>query len=321
LKTMTALQQALVEAKAGYNALMGRSVAFQHQPLGRHIEPAGVAGYYCDLRHKAQDAARFADGMPRDPLGRLLAWPIPVAQVALGHWELALEGHDTHDRFLALADWLLDHAVPASGGLAWPCQVAVPKYGLSPGWHSALAQSETISVLLRAHLLSGQDRYLQMAHAALAPLLVPIDHGGVLRSLDGQPVLEEYPTERPAAVLNGWIVGLFGVHELANVTGDERARTLFDASLSGLLALLPRYDVGWWSRYSLLDHGRPDLAKPFYQRLHAVLLDALSLVRPDARLGETARRWEAQITRIALLRISANKIRFRIHRAIDDARR
>jgi hypothetical protein len=316
-----ALRRALAEVKLGYDSLVGRGVAFQHQPLGRHIDPAGLGGYYCDFRHKAKDASRYADGIPRDALGQRADWPIPVAQAALGYWELRLEGHDVDGPFLALADWLVEHAIPAGGGLLWPCDVPMPKYGLSPGWPSAVAQSEAISVLLRAEALSGRECYAEAARAGLAPLLLSVTSGGVARELDGQLVLEEYPSAAPAAVLNGWIVALLGVHELATVTGDERARTLFARSLSGLMTLLPRYDVGWWSLYSLYDHGRPDLAKPFYQRLHPVLLDALGLVHPDPRLPQTARRWEAQVTPMALARVAVDKALFRAWRAFDESRR
>jgi heparosan-N-sulfate-glucuronate 5-epimerase len=310
-----ALRSAAVEAKLGLDALVGRGVAFQDQPLGQNIEPAGLGGYYCDFRHKAQHALQFTDGIPRDGSGHRADWPIPVAQAALGYWELRLAGANVDHRFLALADWLLDHATPAAGGLVWRCDLDVPKYGLSPGWPSAMAQSEAISVLLRAEALTGASRYGEAARAGLAPLTTPVDRGGVATRLDGHLVLEEYPTAAPSAVLNGWIIALFGVHELASVTGDERARTLFDESVAGLLALLPRYDYGWWSLYSLYDHGAPDLAKPFYQRFHPVLLRALALVRHDERLGAMATRWERQVTRLALLRVSLNKLRFRLVRA------
>jgi hypothetical protein len=134
------MRRAFREAKLGLDSLAGRGVAFQHQPLGRHIDPAGLGGYYCDFRHKAEHASRYPDGIPRDGYGRRADWPIPVAQAALGFWELRLEGANVDDRFLALADWLVEHAVPAAGGLVWRCDLAVPKYGLRAGlrpWHRA----------------------------------------------------------------------------------------------------------------------------------------------------------------------------------------
>jgi hypothetical protein len=86
-----------------------------------------------------------------------------------------------------------------------------------------------------------------------------------------------------------------------------------------LIDLLPRYDVGWWSRYSLYDHGRPDLAKPFYQRLHPVMLEGLELITHDPSLGEFARRWRAQMTRFSTARAGVDKVYFRVARALHSA--
>lgn len=319
---VTLAERAYVAVTDGYRATFGLGHDFSPQPLGRHIDPRGLAGYYCDLRHKALAASRFSDGFPRSGLSSAPDdYVVSIAQAALGYWELRLEGHETSKPFLALADALVGEATPVAGGLGWRSSIPMPKYGLAPGWLSALGQGEAISVLLRAHALTGEERYLDTARAALGPLTVDVAHGGVKRTLDGHTVLEEYATEQPAAILNGWILALLGVHELAQATGDPAALGLFEESFLGLISLLPRYDVGWWSRYSLYDHGRPDLAKPFYQRFHPVLLDALNLVRPDRRLVEMARRWERQITVPAVVRVSSDKLAFRLHRALRGAAR
>jgi hypothetical protein len=303
---------AYAEFTGGVRATFGLGPDFSAQPLGRHIDPLGVAGYYCDLRHKALAASRFADGFPRHARG----YVIPIAQAALGYWELLLDGHDTRKPFLGLAEWLVREGVSGRAGLAWYASFPMPKYGLPPGWPSAMGQGEAISVLLRAYALTDDERYLATARGAFQPLVTDVADGGVMRDLNGNTVLEEYPAERPAAILNGWIFALLGVHELANVTGDAAAKDLFDQSFTGLLSLLPYYDVGWWSLYSLYDHGRPDLAKPFYQRLHPVLLDALNLVRAHPQLVQMARRWERQVTWPALVRVSYDKTAFRLYREL-----
>jgi hypothetical protein len=195
------------------------------------------------------------------------------------------------------------------------------KYRIPAGWASGMAQGQAASVLLRAHALTGREDYLETARAALAPLTIPVAEGGLQNDLDGVTVLEEYPAQRPAAILNGWIFALFGVYELATVAQMPEARALFDRSAAGLVSLLPRYDTGWWSLYSLYDHGSPDLAKPFYQRLHPVLLDALAMLHPAPQLSEYADRWRAQLTRPAIARASANKLAFRLRRAREDRRR
>lgn len=307
------------EVYGGYAAVAGKTVDFMPQPLGRHVDPSGLGGYYCDLRHKATHSV---DAMPRDGFGEPDWWVIPIAQAALGFWDLRLEGEDVDGSFLHLADWLVERAQPGpAGGVVWTVDRPQRKYGIPPGWASAMAQGQSASVLLRAHALTGRKTYLELARAALPPLTVPVAEGGLQNVLDGAVVLEEYPTPQPTAILNGWLFALYGVHELATVADAPGAQALFDLSYAGLLELLPRYDVGWWSLYSLYDHGRPDLSKPFYQRLHPELLDALALIRPASLLSDYAERWRAQLTWRATARASLDKVSFRVQRAVADRRK
>lgn len=311
-------RRALRELSNGYAAVAGRTVNFTHQPLGRHIDPDGLGGYYCDLRHKGTYALGVMDTVGHDEREW---WVITVAQAALGFWDLRIEGHDVDRPFLRLADWLVERAEPfPGGGVVWTVPRPQAKYGLDAGWASAMGQGQAASALLRAHALTGTDAYLETALGALPALATPVARGGLHNDLDGAIVLEEYPTAQPSAVLNGWIFALFGLHELATVAREPEARELFQRSSAGLVELLPRYDVGWWSLYSLHDHGRQDLAKPFYQRLHPVLLDALALIRPEPLLGQYADRWRAQLTRPAVARASLDKLAFRLHRAASERR-
>lgn len=307
------IRKVLRELRSGYWAVTGQGIDFTPQPLGRNVDPDGLAGYYSDLRHKT---AGTVDGLPVDGFGEPNDWVIEVAQAALGFWERRIEGDYVDREFLFLADWLLEHRSDESDGTVWRTDLPVPKYGQEPGWISAMGQGQAISVLLRAHSLSGREDYLEVARAAFPALCRPVAEGGTQSAIDGHPVLEEYPTEQPCAVLNGWIFALFGVHELAVATEDSEARDLFERSAAGVVELLPRYDNGWWSLYSLYDHGRPDLAKPFYQRLHPELLEALDLIHPSPRLRSYAQRWRRQDTRLGVARASLDKLLFRAYRAL-----
>jgi heparosan-N-sulfate-glucuronate 5-epimerase len=304
-------------AQGSLGAYFGVGSAFHEQAAGQRIDPHGLGGYYCDFSHKVAPSewregtwlAKVLDGAP-------WGFPMMVAQAALGFWERHLAGEPVVDQFLSLADWLVVNAERSEHGVGWRHTVPVEKYDLAPGWISGMAQGEAISVLLRGHALTGSERFREAAVAAFGPFTADVGDGGVVRDLDGALVVEEYPTTTPTAVLNGWIFGLLGLHELRLVTEDDRVAEAFARSREGLLTLLERYDIGWWSRYSLRDHGRADLAKPFYQRLHSVLLDAMDLIEPDPRLHAMARRWEQDITRTAMVRIAVDKTTFRVYREV-----
>jgi hypothetical protein len=304
---------AVIETKRAFWSMVGGGVDFSPQPLGRHVDPQGIAGYYADLSGKTRLPLAEMKGTEYD-------WVIPLAQVALGYWDRHLDGDETEAEFLAATDWLVERSAEEEVGLVWRCWPRVPKYGLESGWISAMGQGQAISVLLRAHQLSGEERYLRLAEQAFGPLSRPVAEGGAQRQLDGVTVLEEYPTSEPCAVLNGWIFALWGVHELALVTDKPEPRELFERSAAGLVELLPRYDTGWWSLYSLYDHGRPDLAKPFYQRLHPVMLDGLALITGAEPLRAYAQRWRDQDTPLGLARAGADKLVFRVARALPSRR-
>ncbi|MBS1843684.1 MAG: hypothetical protein JST53_04625 [Actinobacteria bacterium] len=300
--------KALIEAKRAFLSMVGTGIDFSPQPLGRHIDPDAIAGYYCDLSGKT----RLTEAKMRDSE---YDWIIPIAQFALGLWERHLDGDPTEGEFMRAVEWLLERSTVEEIGLVWRTGLPVPKYDLDTGWISAMGQGQAISTLLRAHVLSGEQRYLDLARQAFGPMRLPVGAGGVQRELDGTLVLEEYPTKKPCAVLNGWIFSLWGVHELAVAADDIEARVLFERSAAGLVALLPRYDLGWWSRYSLYDHGRrPDLAKPFYQELHPTMLEGLQIITGAPELGAYARRWRAQRTKLGTARASADKLAFRLSR-------
>ncbi|MBS1863406.1 MAG: hypothetical protein JSS68_17040 [Actinobacteria bacterium] len=301
--------KAVIEAKRAVLSMVGGGIDFSPQPLGRHVDPKGIAGYYCDLSGKT----RLTEARMRNSE---YDWIIPIAQYALGLWERRLDGEPTDAEFLKAVDWLLERSAEEEIGLVWRTGLPVAKYDLAAGWISAMGQGQAISTLLRAHQLTGEDHYLKLARQSFGPLNVPVAAGGAQRELDGALVLEEYPTKKPCAVLNGWIFALWGVHELTVATDDIEARVLFERSAAGVVELLPRYDLGWWSRYSLYDHsGRPDLAKPFYQDLHPTMLEGLGMITHDPALGGYARRWRSQRTRIGTARAAVDKVIFRLSRA------
>ena len=60
------------------------------------------------------------------------------------------------EEFLRVCAMLVDRAVAVEGKLLWPNRVAVPKYRLGPAACSALAQGQAASVLIRAHLATGE---------------------------------------------------------------------------------------------------------------------------------------------------------------------
>jgi hypothetical protein len=246
-----------------------------------------VRGYFIDFRAKTQ-ATSGAEPWNLEPAG--------LAQLGLGWWERHLAGEpEALGTFLATCELLEQRGVRRRRELLWEYSVPVPKYGLLPPWCSCLAQAQAASTFVRAHLASGDDRFAELALRAIAPILPGSTSGLLARTSDG-PVPEEAPSGRPSLILNGWIYALWGLWDVAVGLGSEDCRSLFEESTLCLRATIARYDVGWWSRYSLYPHRLPDLAKPFYHRLHIDQLEVMARLVGAGDLRETARRWAAYET-------------------------
>ena len=247
---------------------------YEHLPLGQRTEAGAVRGYPVDYSAKTESPGAGAPGA-------LL--PADLAQLALGWWERHLCGDAAAlDRFLRACELLAERAEEEGGAVVWRYDVPLPKYGLAGGWSSALAQGQAASAFARAHVATGEDRWAELAAAATVPL-VGADSPLVAHTPEG-PVLQEVPSDPASHILNGWVAGLWGLH-------DAGATAAFDEGLACLRLRLDRYDTGWWTLYSLYPHHLRDLAKPIYHRFHVTQMRGMHRLTGDARFGATADRW------------------------------
>ena len=274
---------------------------YEPQPPGEFFDGEEPRGYFIDFRAKTRAVSA------QSPATLL---PADLAQLALGWWDCALAGDASAPAgFDAAAALLETQGRERDGELLWPYAVPVPKYGLEPPWCSALAQGQAASVFVRAHMRSGDERFAVAARKAIAPLLPTSTSGLLVVTVDGV-VPEEAPSDPPSLILNGWIYALWGLWDVAVGLGDSDCRRVLEDSARCLQRSLARYDVGWWSRYSLYPHPRPDLAKPFYHRLHVDQLDVLYRLLGYPEFLETARRWAGYDTLSRRLAVLAQKALF-----------
>lgn len=283
------------------SSVRSRGVGYEPTPPGSHVDGSGVRGYYVDF------SAKTTSPSARDPSALL---PAALAQLALGWWERHLEGErGAADRFREISDLLVRSAVEEDGALLWLYRLEDRKYHVPPPTISSLAQAQAASVLVRRFVLDGDARDADRARRAARPLLRDSPPTVVARLAEG-PALEEAPSDPPSLILNGWIYALWGLRDMSRALGDAEAEEMAQASTRCLLALLPRYDVGWWSRYSLYPHRLADLAKLFYHRLHVDQLEVMHALTSNDVFEETARRWRAYDTPTNRARLVLQKARF-----------
>jgi heparosan-N-sulfate-glucuronate 5-epimerase len=284
------------------------------QPVGELFDPDQPRGYHLDLRAKADSPAWSRPAAVEDA-----KW-VPIVQYALGCWDryLSGEGAEWRDAAHEVARYLCDtqeREGPLAG--AWRQLWAFHHtFVLHPPWAHAMLQGEAASLLVRVALDTGEERLADAARAALAPLRVPVEEGGVRALLPtGGVLLQEYPTTPPAHVLNGSIFAVLGVYDVAQGLDDERAAAELDVVLRGLLDGLFLWDLGWWSRYDLFPHPLVNVASPFYHDLHIRLFQALERVTDDGRLPYMRRRFEGYQRRPDKRALSlVRKVAFRVTR-------
>src|SRR5581483_324092 len=273
------------EIRRHIGSAFSRGVGYEATPPGSFFETGSVRGYFIDFRAKTDDATAEADLLPAD-----------LAQVALGWFDRSLAGEaGAMDRFQAACSLLEASAERREGELRWAYPIGIRKYHLEPPIYSAMAQAQIASVFVRAYLAGAGQHHADIAVAAVQPLLAAGGSDLVSLTPDG-PVLEEVDSSPPSHILNGWIYSLWGLWDVALGLGHDAARSMYEASLDCLRSTLDRYDVGWWTRYSLYPHRVPDLAKPFYHRLHIDQMEVLHRLTGVEGFGATAQRWRAYDT-------------------------
>jgi hypothetical protein len=280
---MRGLSAGLAYLRRSYGAAFSVGYGYEPHPAGARFRKDAVTGYPIDYRAKVEADRKH----PHRPLS-----PAALAQLALGWSELALEGDQRAlPEFERCCNLLRARGETEGTMIRWPYTVVLRKYGVEPPWHSAMAQAQAASAFTRAYVATGTSEYAELAQKAIQPLLEPHD-SDLVSWIDDGPILEEVGGPPPRShVLNGWIFALWGLRDVALAFEHDEAGQLYELSVECLLRKLPEYDVGWWTKYSLFPHPIPDLAKPFYHRLHTTQMEIMFVLTDRAEFRDAAVRW------------------------------
>jgi hypothetical protein len=223
--------------------------------------------------------------------------PIAVAQWGLGNYNLLRQtGHPSRrDKVVRCADWLLATLDQNSSGVwVWSHHFDWEyRDTLRAPWYSGLAQGQAISLLLRAHLETGNPNYLGAARDAFKAFERAVDDGGVaFTDMRGDWWIEEYIVRPPTHILNGFVWALWGVYDMFLATGENAHRVLYERGVKTLEHNLQVYDTGFWSLYEQSGTRLKMLASPFYHRLHIVQLRVMHRLTGSEVFAKVADRWE-----------------------------
>ena len=236
--------------------------------------------------------------------------PVTVSQFSLTEYGMYLRGTSPNlSRFWAGVNKLLE--LQRADG-SFPYEFDFPyylnaRYFHAP-WTSGMAQGQALSVLARAWALTKDPGYVEAGNRAFAFLAKSVTDGGDtddLRVLDPSLssviVAEEYPSEPPGVVLNGFMFAMLGVYDWARVDSPKanriQAEQYFQRCLHTLDHVLPYYEVGGLSAYDLghLTYHRTPLVRAYYHAVHIYELHALYSITQDPILRKYELLWSAEV--------------------------
>jgi hypothetical protein len=296
-------------------------------PLGHVSMSETLGAYYIDMRPAAVHYTEDLYGGGFDENGVPMSagpdgahyFPINIAQYGfMLHAEWLETGAAapmaTLERCLAVLEQL---KTEDDKHCVWWHDFHNKRYDIEPPWASAMAQGELISLYLRLWQALGHPGLLESARKAYHFMRVPVEAGGVRRwDEQGNLWLEEYPSEKPSLVLNGFIYALFGLYDLYRVDRDEEVKQDIDRCIDTLVARLPDFDSGYWSNYDL---QKRELVRYYYQKnVHVPQLAVLEALTGNPLFGFYKDRWERQLKPLNYLRV---RVMYRVRPRVGRLRR
>ena len=192
--------------------------------------------YYMLFGGKADFAGDYdSQGIPlldyRGQIG-LQYNPIAIAQYGLGNYNLFGQTGEQSRRakFLKASDWLVEKLEQNRYGVwVWNHHFDWEyRDMLKAPWYSGLAQGQGVSLLLRAHRETDDQRYLDAAARAFQSFGRAVNEGGVMFTDEhGDLWIEEYIVDPPTHILNGCIWASWGLFDYALYLSDPKASVLF----------------------------------------------------------------------------------------------
>ena len=226
-------------------------------------------------------------GLPRLPFFH----PVAVAQTGLFYYNIGNEAG-----FIRCSEALLENAKQRGKAFVWEYDFPERRFSLQPGWISAMAQGEAISLLTRYILAAGRNDVLETVEGALVPFHRTVEDGGVAGLFpDGTVSLEEYPADFSPNVLNGMMFALIGLYDAVELSGLAEEKRLFDVVSENLASNLQLYDTGFWSLYLL--KPAPFLASVGYHRIHIELTGIMHKLAGNAEFKDSHDKWRRYLSR------------------------
>jgi hypothetical protein len=196
------------------------------------------------------------------------------------------------DQATELADALIARGVPEGGRLLW--SYPFPFGRGRPPWRSGMAQAVAAQALARTGRATNDENLLTAADEAYAAI-----PGRLVRALPQGPWVKLYSFDA-SPVLNAQLQSIISIGDYAQISGNTGAAGLAAQLQATGETLLPQFDTGYWSLYSL--HG--DEATLSYHDYVVQLLRRLAARTGDSTWSDFATKFQSYETQPPLVKPS-----------------
>lgn len=196
--------------------------------------------------------------------------PIVIVQYGLANYNLWLDNKENigyKESFIKSAEWLLNnYSYHQENDIAiYFYDFDLKNPPIKAPWFSGMAQGQILSLFSRAFSVTKNEKYLNIGRKISNSFNATIDMNGCCSYLNGHLFIQEIAARPELFILNGAIYAVIGLCEFKEV-GDVENENL-DEIIKGLEGLLPKFDIGFWTKYSL--GMRFNLSDVYYQKVHA----------------------------------------------------
>jgi D-glucuronyl C5-epimerase-like protein len=183
-----------------------------------------------------------------------------------------------------LADALVVRGVhPSGGGIGWEYYFHFE--GGRPPWVSGMAQAVAAQAFARAAALVPDESAAFLREAKGAFGAIP---GRLTTKTAAGPWIRLY-SFRTVPILNAQLQSVISLESYAQANGDSTAAALASQLKNAAVAMLPRFDTGYWSYYSLAGVPAP-------LSYHAFVVQLLRKLAPeDPTFAAEANRFAAYV--------------------------
>lgn len=262
--------------------------------------------YYIDMRpsiihytESIYNGGVDEDGVPflRNKKGLVYYTPVNIAQYGLIIHANYIESKDTSLLKILTNCIKRLESIKKENELCvyWEYYEYNEKYKIKPPYTSSMAQGQVISFYLRYYQITKDDYFLKQSIKIYKFLKIEVQDGGVRRYDDECNLwFEEYPTEKPSFVLNGFIYCIFGLFDLKRIIDSQDINEDIENCIKTLEVNLHKFDAGYWSKYDLIKF---ELVRYYYQKnVHVPQLSVLYRLTNKEIFNHYSKKWAKNIT-------------------------